>query len=73
MNSELTTTSVFFKKAQETSAGKQASHQKMRIIAAHKYVSPRARPLTPEESEVRRIAYALKIPTAEARVSMCPM
>ncbi|MCE9615061.1 MAG: hypothetical protein K8T26_12355 [Lentisphaerae bacterium] len=38
----------------------------MRIIAAHKYISPRARPLTPEEAEVRRIAYALKIPTAEA-------
>ena len=38
----------------------------MNIIAAHKYVSPRARPLTPEETEVRRIAYALKVPTAEA-------
>ena len=38
----------------------------MRIITAHKYVSPRARPLTPEEVEVRRIAYGLKIPTAEA-------
>ena len=38
----------------------------MNIIAPHKYVSPRARPLTPEESEVRRIAYALKVPTAEA-------
>jgi predicted amidophosphoribosyltransferase len=38
----------------------------MNTISAHKYVSPRARPLTPEESEVRRIAYALKVPTAEA-------
>ena len=38
----------------------------MHTISAHKYVSPRARPLTPEEVEVRRIAYALKIPTAEA-------
>ena len=37
-----------------------------RIIAAHKYVSPRSRPLTPEEVEVRRVAYALKVPTAEA-------
>ena len=38
----------------------------MNIIAAHKYVSPRSRPLTPEEAEVRRIAYALKVPTPEA-------
>ena len=38
----------------------------MKTITAHKYVSPRARPLTPEEVEVRRIAYGLKIPTAEA-------
>jgi hypothetical protein len=38
----------------------------MNIITAHKYVSPRARPLTPEEAEVRRIAYALKVPTIEA-------
>ena len=38
----------------------------MNTIAAHKYVSPRSRPLTPEESEVRRIAYALKVPTADA-------
>jgi hypothetical protein len=36
------------------------------ILNAHKYVSPRSRPLTPEEVEVRRIAYALKVPTAEA-------
>jgi hypothetical protein len=37
----------------------------IRILSAHKYVSPRQRPLTPEEQEVRRIAYALKIPTHE--------
>ena len=38
----------------------------MHTITAHKYVSPRTRPLTPEEAEVRRIAYALKVPTADA-------
>ena len=38
----------------------------MNIIAAHHYVSPRARPLTPDEAETRRIAYALKVPTSEA-------
>jgi predicted amidophosphoribosyltransferase len=38
----------------------------VRTISAHKYVSPRSRTLTPEEAEVRRIAYALKITTAEA-------
>ena len=42
------------------------AHIPMRIIAAHKYVSPRSRPITPEEAEVRRLAYALKIPTSEA-------
>jgi hypothetical protein len=42
------------------------THIQMRVIAAHKYVSPRSRPITPEEAEVRRIAYALKIPTSEA-------
>ncbi len=41
-------------------------HSQMRVIAAHKYVSPRSRPITAEEAEVRRIAYALKIPTSEA-------
>ena len=42
------------------------SHRpQMRIVAAHQYVSPRSRPITPEEAEVRRIAYALKIPTSE--------
>ena len=30
------------------------------ILAARRYVSPRSRPITPEESETRRIAYALK-------------
>ena len=39
----------------------------MNTITAHKYVSPRhGRAITPEEAEVRRIAYALKVPTAEA-------
>lgn len=38
----------------------------MNIISAHHYVSPRNRPLTEEEREVRRIAYALKVPTDEA-------
>lgn len=41
-------------------------HSQMRVIAAHKYVSPRSRPITPDEAEVRRLAYALKIPTSEA-------
>ena len=50
----------------QVSAGKQVAYPEMRIITAHKYVSPRARPLTPEEPEVRRIAYALKVPTPEA-------
>jgi hypothetical protein len=31
----------------------------MHIIYAERYVSPRERPLTPEEQEVRRIAYAI--------------
>ena len=38
----------------------------MRILYAEKYVSPRERPLAPEEQTVRRIAYALKVPTTEA-------
>ena len=49
----------------------------MKIITAHQYVSPRARPLTPEEKEVRRIAYALKVPTQEAAEiaarDLCPL
>ena len=36
------------------------------IISAHHYASPRARPLTEEDREVRRLAYALKVPTPEA-------
>lgn len=62
MNSALTTSHVQSMKAQ-VSAGKLVSQ---RIISAHKYVSPRSRPLTPDEVDVRRIAYALKVPTAEA-------
>ncbi len=38
----------------------------MHIIYAEKYVSPRERPLTLEEAEVRRVAYAIKVPTSEA-------
>ena len=30
------------------------------ILAARRYVSPKSRPITPDESETRRIAYALK-------------
>jgi len=30
------------------------------ILAARRYVSPRSRPITPEEAETRRISYALK-------------
>jgi hypothetical protein len=30
------------------------------ILAARRYVSPKSRPITPEEAETRRIAYALK-------------
>jgi len=42
----------------------------MNIIYAEKYVSPRERPLTPEEQEVRRISYALKVPIAESTTLM---
>ena len=38
----------------------------MRTHAARLYVSPRTRPLNAEEQETRRIAYALKEPTAAA-------
>ena len=31
------------------------------ILAARRYVSPRSRPITPEEVETRRIAYSLKL------------
>jgi hypothetical protein len=71
MNSGVTVRHLNQMKAQ-VSAVKQFYSERNRrvvllsIIAAHKYVSPRARPLTHEEAEVRRIAYALKVPTAEA-------
>ena len=53
--------------ASALSAGSTHRHKpQQRILTAHKYVSPRTRPLTPEEVEVRRVAYALKVPTAEA-------
>ena len=38
----------------------------MHIINSEKYVSPRERPLTPEEKMVRRMAYALKVPTTQS-------
>jgi predicted amidophosphoribosyltransferase len=71
MNSGVTVRHLNQMKAQ-VSAVKQSCPERSRrivllnIIAAHKYVSPRARPLTHEETEVRRIAYALKVPTVEA-------
>lgn len=34
----------------------------MKILCARRYVSPRARPLTPDETATRNIAYALKDP-----------
>ena len=36
----------------------------MHILAARQYVSPRTRPLTPEEQETRRLSYAIKDPHA---------
>lgn len=63
MNNTSTTELFTFKQKAQVSAGKQVS---WKTISAHKYVNPRARTLTPEEAEVRRIAYALKSPTAEA-------
>ena len=72
MNSALTTSLSSFKKAQ-VSAEKQVSKNKtlkgpapMKIITAQTYVSRRTHALTPEQAEVRRIAYALKVPTSEA-------
>jgi hypothetical protein len=70
MNNEGTGRNLTQMKAQ-VSTVKQVSPsprypKQMNIITAHKYVSPRARALTPEETEVRRIAYALKVPTAES-------
>jgi hypothetical protein len=43
----------------------------MNIIYAERYVSPRERPLTREEKEVRRISYALKLPTRESIILAC--
>lgn len=42
------------------------------ILAARRYVSPRSRPITPEESETRRIAYAIKR-GEEAVLAACEM
>ena len=39
----------------------------MNILAARKYKSPRHGPLTPTETETRRLAYALKNPRSPAR------
>lgn len=39
---------------------------------AAKYISPRIRRLTPEEAEIRAIAYALKVPTPEAIAVAAP-
>ena len=39
----------------------------MQIIAARQYISPRTRPLTPEEAETRRLSYAIKSPQAAQR------
>ncbi len=65
MKSAVTSGQISQLKAQ-VSAVEQDRQIRIRIISAHKYVSPRSRPITPEEAEVRRIAYALKVPTAEA-------
>ncbi len=72
MKNEFTGSAISLMKAQvsavEHNFQKPINHSPstMHLISAHKYVSPRERPITPEESEVRRIAYALKVPTAEA-------
>ena len=44
----------------------------MNIRAARKYVSPRVRPLTADEAETRRLAYALKVPSPEAMRTAAP-
>ena len=44
----------------------------MNILAARLYVSPRTRPLTPEEAETRRLAYALKEPDPAAVAVAAP-
>ncbi len=66
MNSSKSKTGLFgFMKAQ-ASAGKLISKRQSGILSAHRYVSPRGRSLTHQQSEIRRIAYALKIPTPES-------
>ena len=47
-----------------TAAGQHISN-KVQILAAHRYVSPRGRTITPAQKEVRHIAYALKNPSPE--------
>lgn len=37
----------------------------MNILAARRYISPRTRALTPDETETRRLAYAIKHPGAD--------
>ena len=72
MKNEFTGSAISLMKAQvsavEHNFQKPINHSPstMHLISAHKYVSPRERPITPEEAEVRRIAYALKVSTAEA-------
>ena len=39
----------------------------MQIIAARQYVSPRTRPLSPDEAETRRLSYAIKSKDASGR------
>ncbi len=66
MNSSKSKTDLFsFMKAQ-VSAEKQFSKRQSGILSAHCYVSPRGHSLSHKQSEIRRIAYALKIPTHEA-------
>ena len=65
MQSTYTTALFPFMKAQ-IPAGKLASNNDANILSAHRYLSPRARRLTPEQAEVRQIAYDLKIPTPDA-------
>ena len=65
MNSNPTTALFSFMKAQ-VPAGKLDSNSRSQILSAHRYVSPRGHALTHKQSEIRRIAYALKIPTPES-------
>ncbi len=44
----------------------------MKALAARRYVSPRTRPLTAEEQETRRLAYALKTADADAIRTAAP-